>query len=107
MPKRREWYYLEPHALDRAIFWNLGPWEVHYDRNLALRPLPVKVAKGPTSPRSRIRDGHVQPRMESGKETRVMDLHSSIERATTEPFFLLASREKSTKAMYIWALVTV
>ena len=32
---------------------------------------------------------------------------SSIREATTEPFFLLASREKSTKAMNIWALVSV
>ena len=33
--------------------------------------------------------------------------NSSIERDLPGSIFLLASREKSTKAMYIWALVTV
>ena len=76
MAKGWEWYYPKPHKLAREIPWNLGPREVQYNGGVPLRPLPRKNAKAPPWPRTRLREGHGKPRMESEKETRVMDLHS-------------------------------
>ena len=77
MANRREWYYPKPHKLGRETPWNLGPLEVQYDAGVPLRPHPGKKAKAPPSPRTLLREGHVQLRMESEKETRVMDFDSS------------------------------
>ena len=63
MPKPREWYFPEPIALGREIGWNLGPWEVQWNRGITLPEFPGK-AKAPPSPQTRLREGQVQQQEE-------------------------------------------
>ena len=76
MPRPREWYYPKPHKLGREIRWNLGPWEVQDDRGVPLRQVPGKEAKVHPSPRTRLCEGHVQPREATGEGAQAMDFES-------------------------------
>ena len=74
IPRPREWYYPKPHNLGREIGWNLGPWEVQYDRGIPLRQLPSKEPKAPPSPRSRVREGQVKQRTEPDWDASVIGM---------------------------------
>lgn len=60
----------------RALPWHDRPWDVQYARNVPLRRLPSKEPKAAASPKSQIREGQVQQRMESYKECEVTDFDS-------------------------------
>ena len=52
------------------------PWEFKQDRGVPLRSLPSNEAKAAPSPKSRVREGQVEPRTESDWNTQVMDFDS-------------------------------
>ena len=61
IPKPGKWYFPAPSGSGREIAWNLGPWEVHLDRGVALLELTGK-AKATSSPQTRLREGQLQQR---------------------------------------------
>ena len=54
----------------------MGPWEVQYNRGVPLCQLASDKAKAPPSPKSRVREGEVQQRMEPDWDAYVMDFDS-------------------------------
>ena len=76
IPKLWEWYYPEPRRLGRRIGGNFGPGEEQHNRSVPLRRFPSIEAKAPPSPKSRIREGQVQPRTESHIQIPAKDYHS-------------------------------
>ena len=71
---------------------NAGPSEVQYDLGVPLPPLRGTQAKAPPSPRSRLRNGNVQPRTVSVDETDVMDFD------TYAAFFALSTEKQAEVA---------
>ena len=56
--------------------WDDKTWEIQHDRGVPIRRLPTKEAKAASSPKSRGREGQVQPRTEANNEMQTMDFDS-------------------------------
>ena len=76
MPRPRQGFYPEVSTVGRALRWQDGCLEIQQYRNVLIRPLPRKESKAPRSPRSRLREGQLQPRVGIEEGAQVMDFDS-------------------------------